>query len=112
MGERPHIYFVYMLASQPFGTIYTGVTNDLISRTYDHRSGTIPGFTSKYGVHVLIWFEQHQDINEAILREKRIKKWRRAWKIRLIEKTNPHWEDYYPKLLKAGWFATRPSVAG
>jgi putative endonuclease len=71
------VYFVYILASRPFGTLYTGVTNDVIARTYDHRAGEIPGFTRKYGVHRLVWFEQHADINVAILREKRIKRWRR-----------------------------------
>ena len=105
------VYFVYILASRPYGTLYVGVTNDIISRTYDHRSGEIPGFTRKYGVHMLVWFERHSDINFAILREKRIKRWRRDWKINLIEETNPHWEDYYPKLLEAGWFATRDSVS-
>jgi putative endonuclease len=96
-----------MLASRPFGTLYTGVTNDLILRTYDHREGLLPGFTKKYGVHFLVWFEQHADIDEAILREKRIKRWRRNWKIELIEETNPHWEDYYPKLISAGWRVER-----
>ena len=107
MGER--IYFTYIVASKPFGTLYTGVTNDIIARTYEHRSGAIPSFTQKYGVHRLVWFEQHGDISFAILREKRIQRWRRAWKIQLIEETNPHWIDYYPALIKAGWFATRPS---
>ncbi len=101
------IYFTYMLASRPFGTLYTGVTNDLIVRTYDHREGAIPGFTKEHGVHLLVWFEQHSDINFAILREKRIKRWRRAWKIELIEETNPHREDYCPKLIAAGWRSER-----
>ena len=101
VGDR--IYFTYMLASRAYGTLYTGVTNDLILRSYDHREGLLPGFTKKYGVHLLVWFEQHNDINFAILREKRIKRWRRDWKILLIEETNPHWEDYYPKLIEAGW---------
>ena len=101
VGDR--IYFTYMLASRAYGTLYTGVTNDLILRSYDHREGLLPGFTKKYGVHLLVWFEQHNDINFAILREKRIKRWRRDWKILLIEETNPHWKDYYPKLIEAGW---------
>lgn len=104
------IYFVYMLASRPFGTLYTGVTNDIIARTYEHRTNEIPGFTTKYGVHRLVWFEQHESIEFAILREKRIKRWRRAWKIQLIEETNPHWSDLYPALIKAGWRAERPSA--
>jgi putative endonuclease len=102
-----HIYYVYMLASRPFGTLYTGVTNDLIARTYDHRLGAIPGFTQKYGVHHLVWFETHSDVTEAITREKRIKRWRRAWKIQLIEESNPHWTDLYPQLINAGWRADR-----
>jgi len=105
VGDRA--YFTYLLASRPYGTLYTGVTNDLILRTYDHREGLLPGFTRKYGVHLLVWFEQHVDINFAILREKRIKRWRRDWKISLIEETNPHWEDYYPKLIDAGWRVER-----
>ncbi|OYX49362.1 MAG: hypothetical protein B7Y90_08140 [Alphaproteobacteria bacterium 32-64-14] len=104
------IYFVYLLASRPFGTLYVGVTNDLIARSYDHRTGAIPGFTKKYGVHRLVWFEQHSSIETAMLREKRIKRWRREWKFNLIENTNRHWEDYYPRLLEAGWFAVRDSV--
>ncbi len=107
VGDR--IYFTYMLASRPHGTLYTGVTNDLILRTYDHREGLLPGFTRKYSVHLLVWFEQHTDINYAILREKRIKRWRRDWKIALIEETNPNWEDYYPKLIDAGWRVERQS---
>lgn len=101
------VYFVYMQASKPYGTLYVGVTNDLIARTYEHRTGAVPGFTKKYGVRHLVWFEQHADINAAIEREKRIKRWRRDWKIALIEEKNPHWEDYYPRLIKAGWFAER-----
>ena len=107
VGDRT--YFTYMLASKPNGTLYTGVTNDLILWTYDHREGVLPGFTRKYGVHLLVWFEQHADINFAILREKRIKRWRRDWKIALIEETNPHWEDYYPRLIQAGWRVERQS---
>lgn len=108
-GDR--VYFVYLLASGLRGTLYTGVTNDLIARTFDHKAGEIPGFTRKYGVHRLVWFEQHSDITFAILREKRIKRWRREWKFNLIEESNPHWEDYYPKLIEAGWFAIRDSVS-
>jgi putative endonuclease len=102
-----HVYFTYIMASRPFGTLYTGVTNDLILRSYEHREALVAGFTKKYGVHLLVWFEQHSDINHAILREKRIKRWRRAWKIRMIEESNPQWEDYYPKLIEAGWRVER-----
>jgi putative endonuclease len=101
------IFFTYLMASRPYGTLYTGVTNDLILRSYEHREGLVAGFTRKHGVHTLVWFEQHRDINFAILREKRIKRWRRDWKIALIEEANPHWEDYYPKLIDAGWRVER-----
>ncbi|WP_298359784.1 GIY-YIG nuclease family protein [uncultured Litoreibacter sp.] len=86
-------YHVYIMASRPHGAIYTGVTNDLVRRANEHRNGLISGFTEKYQCKTLVWYEEHQDINEAILREKRIKKWNRAWKIELIEASNPSWED-------------------
>lgn len=88
-------YYVYILASKRNGTLYIGVTNDLIRRTYEHRNGLIEGFTKKYGVKILVYYEIHQDINEAIKREKALKKWLRKWKIELIEKSNPHWKDLY-----------------
>lgn len=91
--QRDHHYFVYLLASKPFGTLYCGVTNDLGRRMSEHRAGTGSKFTSKYDVVRLVWYEQHSDIELAIAREKAIKKWRRAWKIRMIETDNPHWED-------------------
>ncbi|MCK6541580.1 GIY-YIG nuclease family protein [bacterium] len=89
------IFYVYILASKRNGTLYTGVTNNLIRRIYEHKNEIVPGFTSRYKVHTLVYFEQFNDIREAIIREKRIKKWRRAWKIELIEKMNPTWEDLY-----------------
>jgi putative endonuclease len=92
---RDHLYFVYMLASGHYGTLYIGVTNDLERRLHQHREGLIPGFTKKYGVKKLVWFEMHGDIREAIAREKRLKRWRRDWKISLIEENNPHWTDLY-----------------
>ena len=88
-------YFVYILASKKFGTLYTGVTNDLMRRIHGHRENMISGFTKKHGVHKLVWIERHEDIHEAILREKRIKKWRREWKINLIERNNPQWLDLW-----------------
>ena len=88
-------YWVYILASGRNGTLYVGVTNDLLRRASEHRNGLVPGFTRRYGVTQLVYFELHQDINEAILREKRIKRWRRAWKCELIEKTNPQWRDLW-----------------
>ena len=90
---KDHRYFVYILASSRNGTLYVGVTNDLVRRTYEHRNDLIEGFTEKYGVHMLVWFEEFGDIRDAIVREKRIKKWERAWKLRLIEEHNPNWED-------------------
>jgi len=90
--------YVYILASERNGTLYVGVTSDLIRRVWEHREGAVPGFTSKYGVKSLVWFEQHDDIESAIRREKAIKKWRRAWKLSLIEETNPNWRNLYETL--------------
>ena len=84
---------VYLLASQRNGTLYTGVTSILPARIYQHRNDLIPGFTREYGVKLLVWFEQHATMESAITREKRIKKWNRAWKLQLIEKDNPEWRD-------------------
>jgi len=91
-------YFVYMLASKPYGTLYIGVTNDIIGRVEQHRAGTGSKFTSRYKVHTLVWFQQFTDILEAIQREKTMKEWPRAWKTNLIERDNPHWVDLYPSL--------------
>lgn len=84
-------YFVYMLASRPYGTLYIGITSNLIQRVYQHKEGLADGFTKKYDVHQLVFYEVHSDVNEAILREKRIKKWNRQWKINLIEQHNHQW---------------------
>jgi putative endonuclease len=84
---------VYILASKRNGTLYTGVTSNLPARVYQHREGTARGFARKYGVQLLVWFEQHPTMDSAITREKRIKKWNRAWKLELIESTNPDWRD-------------------
>lgn len=89
----PHLYHVYILASQRNGTLYTGVTNDLARRRFEHREGLVPGFTKRYGVHVLVWYEVHNDIGQAIAREKHVKGWNRAWKLKLIERVNPSWND-------------------
>jgi putative endonuclease len=83
----------YLLASHRNGTLYVGVTSNLLRRLYQHREGLIEGFTSDYGVHRLVWFERHATMVSAIMREKRIKKWNRAWKRALIEKANPEWRD-------------------
>ena len=92
-------YYVYILASQRNGTLYIGVTSNLIKRVYEHKNNLAAGFTQKYDVHRLVYFETTDDINSAIRREKQIKKWNRNWKIELIEKDNPDWKDLYSALL-------------
>ncbi|MDN3647205.1 GIY-YIG nuclease family protein [Pontixanthobacter aestiaquae] len=87
---NPH---VYLLASKRNGTLYLGVTSDLLARIHQHRTGTIEGFSKEHNVKMLVWFEQHGTMEDAIQREKRIKKWRRAWKLDLIEQANPTWRD-------------------
>jgi len=86
-------YFVYLLASAPNGTLYVGVTNDIARRAGEHKDAQVPGFTRRYGIKHLVWYETHDDINVAIAREKQIKGWNRAWKVRLIESVNPKWDD-------------------
>jgi putative endonuclease len=93
-------YFVYLLASRHYGTLYIGVTGDLISRVQEHRNKTYSGFTAKYSVTRLVWYEGHDDIHKAIQSEKTMKHWKRDWKINLIERENPHWVDLYPHLLQ------------
>jgi len=88
-------YYVYLLANKRNGTLYVGVTSDLIKRVYEHKNNLGSGFTQKYDVHSLVYFEVADDIHSAIRREKQIKKWNRAWKIELIEKNNPEWKDLY-----------------
>jgi len=90
---------VYLLTSKPGGVIYLGVTSDIIKRVWQHKSDFVDGFSKKYHVHVLVWFEPHQSMESAILREKRIKKWRRAWKVELIEEDNPGWRDLYGEII-------------
>jgi putative endonuclease len=85
--------YVYILASKRNGTLYTGVTSDLPRRLFEHQTDLTPGFTSRYGVKTLVWFEAHDLVTDAIMREKTIKKWKRQWKIDLIEAMNPEWED-------------------
>ncbi len=91
-------YWVYILASMIGGTLYVGVTNNLVRRVYEHRNDLVAGFSKDYKVHKLVYFEPHTDIEAAIRREKRLKKWNRAWKVRLIEEQNPNWDDLYPKI--------------
>ena len=93
--ESERHFWVYVLASRIGGTLYIGVTNDLARRVYQHREGMVDGFTKKYNVHRLVHFEQFDDAENAIRREKRLKAWNRAWKIRLIEASNPNWIDLY-----------------
>jgi putative endonuclease len=92
-------YFVYLMASGKNGTLYVGVKNDLVRRVFQHRSGAIEGFTDRYRVHQLVWFESTPSIEAAIQKEKQIKNWRREWKIALIEKENAEWRDLYESLL-------------
>jgi putative endonuclease len=91
--------YVYMLASARYGTLYVGVTSDLIRRAWEHREGVADGFTKKYRIKQPVWFEVHADIISAITREKQIKKWNRAWKIDLIQQANPYWRDLYDELV-------------
>jgi putative endonuclease len=91
-------YFVYILASKRNGTLYIGVTNNLLKRVDEHKNNLVPGFTSKYGIHNLVYYERYSDTYDAIAREKRMKKWKRAWKLELIEKSNPEWRDLYNDL--------------
>ncbi len=88
-------YFVYILASARNGTLYIGVTNDLARRIYEHKAKQARGFTSRYNVHMLVWYEIYGDVNEAIAREKQLKKWERRWKLALIETLSPAWRDLY-----------------
>ena len=91
-------YYVYILASKKNGTLYIGVTGDLLKRVYEHNNYLVEGFTKKYSVHNLVYYEIYSDIYDAIEREKRMKKWNREWKINLIKKANPNWEDLYLNL--------------
>jgi putative endonuclease len=92
-------YVVYLLASRKYGPIYTGFTGNLLGRIALHRDEILPGFTSRYHIHSLVYFEQYDDPSDAILREKRVKKWRREWKIALIEKSNPNWDDLFDSIV-------------
>jgi putative endonuclease len=92
-------YYVYMMASKKNGTLYTGMTNDLIKRVYEHKEGVVEGFTKKYGVKILVWYEQTNDVEAAIKREKNIQAWKREWKLRLIEEKNPSWSDLYNEII-------------
>ncbi|HVT01481.1 MAG TPA: GIY-YIG nuclease family protein [Patescibacteria group bacterium] len=92
-------YWVYILANKRNGTLYIGVTSDLVKRVWEHKNNLVKGFTNKYDIHTLVYFEQTSDINEAIKREKQLKKWNRIWKLKLIEETNPEWKDLYKEII-------------
>jgi putative endonuclease len=94
------VSYVYFLASRKHGTLYTGVTSDLIKRVWEHKQKHAIGFTKEYAIDKLVYFEVFDDIKEAVAREKAVKKWKRDWKIKRIEEHNPHWEDLYAGLLR------------
>ena len=91
-------FWVYMLASRRNGTLYIGMTDDLVRRAWEHREGAVPGFTQKYGVKMLVWYEQHETRESAFQRERQMKKWNRAWKLQLIERFNREWKDLAAQL--------------
>ncbi|WP_292103025.1 GIY-YIG nuclease family protein [Brevundimonas sp.] len=105
---RAHSYWVYILASGPCGWLSVGMTNDLVRRVEEHRRGQVDGYTRENGIDGLVWYEPHQYVDQAILREKRIKRWRRAWKFALVEAGNPQWGDLYPALVGGGALPSRP----
>ena len=90
---------VYILASKRNGTLYIGVTSDLVKRVWEHKNNMVEGFTKRYSVHQLVWYELHESMESAILREKRLKDWKRSWKLNLIESMNPDWHDLYNSIL-------------
>lgn len=91
-------YYVYILSSKRNGTLYIGITSDIIKRIYEHKKGLVEGLTKKYNIHALVWYKTHESVESAITREKQIKKWKRAWKLKLIEKENPEWIDLYKSI--------------
>ena len=102
MGDSRDVrkFYIYMLASRRNGTLYIGMTNDLLRRVREHRSGLVEGFTKKYGVQMLVWYEVAESAFSAIQREKQLKHWRRAWKLRMIEEGNPAWRDLFDELMR------------
>ncbi|MDA8241345.1 MAG: GIY-YIG nuclease family protein [Nitrospiraceae bacterium] len=97
-------YYVYIMCSRRNGTLYIGVTSDIIKRIYEHKNDLVEGFTKKYCEHCLVWYEIYETPEDAIQREKQIKKWKRGWKLRLIEENNPEWKDLYNDLLEGSGF--------
>jgi putative endonuclease len=97
-SKRGPVFYVYLLASKHYGTLYAGVTSNLMKRVFEHKDKAVPGFTARFHVDRLVWFEPRDSVEAAIRREKQIKEWRRDWKISLIERDNPHWIDLDPSL--------------
>ena len=93
-------FYVYMLCIKRNGTLYIGVISDLVKRVYEHEHGLVEGFTKKYNVHQLVWYKIHESAESGIIREKQIKKWKRAWKLKIIEKENPQWIDLYENICR------------
>ena len=94
------MYYVYILASRKHDTLYVGMTRDIVRRVYEHKNDVIRGFTSRYAAHLLVWFEVYDDPTNAITREKQVKNWHRDWKINLIERDNPNWDDLYESITR------------
>jgi putative endonuclease len=106
MVSRDAVIAVYMMSNRKHGTLYTGVTSRFIGRIEEHRMGVVDGFTKKYGLKRLVWYELHETMLSAIRRETALKRYKRDWKINLIERENPHWTDLFPEILKS-WFGKR-----
>jgi len=88
-------YYVYLITNKPYGTLYVGVTGNLVKRIYEHRTGVVEGFSKTHELHMLVWYEVHEDVLAAITREKQIKEWRRDWKVNLVQEMNADWQDLY-----------------
>ncbi len=97
-------FWVYIMATRKMGTLYTGLSSDIVGRAWKHRTGALPGFTKRYRIDRLVWFEEHPEFASAYVREKKIKRWRREWKYTLIEDGNPDWADLYRDLLRSRGF--------
>ena len=97
MSEK--YYYVYVLANKRRGTTYVGVTSNLVQRVWQHKDEQVEGFTKRYGIKMLVWFEQHENVEQAILREKQIKNWNRTWEIELVESFNQEWHDLYETII-------------
>jgi putative endonuclease len=94
-------FYVYILTNRPYGTLYMGITNDLLRRVWEHKNDFVEGFTRDHGLHSLVWYEVHSTAYEAITREKSLKRWHRDWKVNLIQRMNPAWDDLYPSIAVA-----------